>query len=198
MSFNAKIILVVGIFLIFFIIIQARQSFVRTVSQDGWQTYENIEYGYLLRHPAEMSPVADAPGVLASVGDLHIGSWFISTWRAYTFEVDDPASLEINRLSTLDSKSFSEVIHEYQVAARTENDARRSVGKLREITFAGETAYTFTLADGFSSPFVEYSLRGVHTYILFERGGTKYLLHYPTGDNVASKISKSFEFASGE
>ncbi len=185
----------IGIAIIF---LQIRQWFGRMASQNEWRTYENAEYEYRLRYPAGIYLVTDAPGTLSGAGDLHMGALYISSWRTSKFRADDQVGLEVNRLAALDAKLFAEAVREYQVAARSAKNVRRQVGDLRQISFAGTTAYSFTLTDGFASPFVEYSLSGVHVYILLGHGDAKYIIHYPVWDRVASQISRSFEFTSAE
>ena len=155
---------------------------------ERWSVYENTKYGYDLKYPADRTqPIADSQELLSDARDVSFGQLSISVWSPYKFEVTDPASLALNRLVALDLESFARAVYQYQV------DQPIEIGGLRRINFAGKPAYSFTLSKSFHVPFVQYSLSGIHNYLLFEHGDSKFVIHYPAHDDLASSILDSFE-----
>lgn len=175
-----------------------------------WQTYTNTAYGYTLMYPrnATASQIAEyEPEDMARVASATIFSpggavtrMDIEAYLPYDEGMYiDQAVKERNSLVALSLEQFAAHIRQDQIDDTNLNMKDRQIGALTETTFAGHTAYAFTLTDGFTREVSGsgYTLPQGATFNFVSvknNAGVKLLISYPLNDDNAAKMAESFNF----
>lgn len=177
------------------------------VDTSNWKTYTNTIYGYELKYPADMKvdyvgeyatiPVeqSDDPMIYFPGGPTEFG---VTAYLSDTSH-NSPAIRERNNLITLPLPQFSEEIRQMQVNDKNIHVLNKQIGELKEITFVGQKAYSFTLTESFSrglSGGYALGLEGSHAFnfiFVENKNGIKLMIRYPLGDAIAERIKDSFK-----
>lgn len=174
---------------------------------ENWKAYENTVYQYKFSYPnnaliantQEMNPypVSQSNDIQVFIpGKITFVSIFAFSKGQSTASISVPGEFVIDNLSI---EELAKKIHQNQIDDKNPNMRDKRVGELREVNFAGEKAYSFTLTKGFSTGSVNgiymgYTLSDTHNYIFTEKNGIKFVIHYPLEDKTTKEIMGSFKF----
>lgn len=175
------------------------------VDTSTWKTYTNISYEYQVTHPADMpasyiASYKDIPveqSYFMRMGNQNDGSVEF-TVTAYDYR-DERSALDYDNLQKLPLQQLAETMRQKQIADKNIYTPDKQTGDLKEITFAGQKAYSFTQSRGFNGINGAYSFSArqgnpIYNFIFFEnKKGVKLMISYPLGDAIAEKIKDSFQ-----
>lgn len=156
-----------------------------------WQKYNNTTYHYSLNYPSSsrVQPIQEmetATATESSAIEISVPGVQIIIWRKYNGL--EPQTIERNRIISLDLKSFSDILHQKEVADKNPNFPNKKVEDITETTFAGEKAYTY-LVTGSANGY------GDNNYHLFtEHEGIKFEIIYPFDNKISERMLESFRF----
>ncbi len=169
-----------------------------------WLLYTNTKYNYVLKYPKniyiqpvfeeERLPVEESSSIEIFSPGSKDGGIRILTWELYTYKTVDKESLdynkEHNRITSLDLKSFSEIMRQKEVDDKNPNFPNKTVSELKEIDFAGQKAYEVTVS-GYPD-----SLGSEHFKRIYLNDGNdkKIILQYSLDGNLSKQIIDTFGF----
>lgn len=172
---------------------------------EKWLGYENAAYRYKLSYPdtalisntqeMNVNTVEESNDIQIFIpGSTTSVSIFAFTKDQPLYSILAPDQTGVTPKSSL--KDITEKVHQNQIDDKNPYIKDKKIGDIKEVTFAGEKAYSFTLLGGFATNLtgMGYVLPGTHNYIFVEKNNTKFVIHYPIGDKVSEKIIESFEF----
>jgi hypothetical protein len=181
------------------------------VQNQNWKTYTNTSYGYSVSYPTEANIVPrseEDSTPIEQINDLDFGipgtgtSFSIRVILPYKYAPKDLADERL-RLATTSLDQFAKMLYQYQIEEKNPNMKDKEIGKLEEITFAGQKSYSFTLTKGFAEikdgeRFSGYVIPNGTTYnfILTKNKDAKNMvISYPIGDSISEQMKDFFEFA---
>ncbi len=182
----------------------------QTAQNQNWKVYTNIGHGYHVSYPEEamVAPVAEMESkTIDQSDDVVISkpgrSGTRLTVTAYVPLAPNAPSLlleERKSLIALPLQQFAEEIRKIQFNDTNASVQGKQTGELKEITFAGQKAYAFTLTKSFK----EWSRENlghiipegfVFNFIFVEnKSGEKLMISYPMNDPSSEQMRNSFEF----
>lgn len=172
----------------------------------NWKTYTNVTYGYSIIYPenaviAKISEEELGPAEQSEAIDVQIpgvGTKFsVVAYLPYKY-APEPLAEEQKNLATLPLPQFTETIRQFQINDDNPNTKDKKVGELKEITLAGQKAYSFTLTKSFNKGLAGGFILPkdiTFNFIFVENGeGIKLMTYYPMEDNTSREIVNSFKF----
>lgn len=205
--------------LVVFIIILVGWKFLPITQNLGWQNYENTVFGYSVNYPDTIADIHTnneysgndltdeaeisfaVPGKTTLFG---VESDYLTPEIINIFKKDGALKIleERQKLLAMNLKSYSETIRELQVN-NPNPYSHAEVGEMKEITFGGKPAFSFSLTNGFKLLTGEYSLGDgqAYNYVITENSkGHRLIVHYlidsetyPEGIDLAEKMVVSFK-----
>ncbi|MFI5260533.1 MAG: hypothetical protein ACHQU0_01945 [Candidatus Paceibacteria bacterium] len=177
------------------------------VSTSHWKTYTNTSYGYQVKYPANMTvsyigenstiPVEQSDDAIIGVLNGGPTEFQVTAYVLYSVQSGTSYNKQRSDLIALPLQKLAETVRQAQVNDKNPATPDKQTGQLKEITFAGQKGYSFTVTRTFNGLNGDYLLQPTNTtfdFIFIEnKSGQKLMISYPLGDTVAEKIGNSFQ-----